>query len=166
MQSHRESHCFANLFKYIIFKNPFEQRYPAWVDNVASRSHRLVNENPNTRHEIPPQELLVRETPMGSLPLVLVAHQNQMVRPATKDTMHLDCKRQKSQARTEMETPFLLGSFQYWGVLCRMSAEKSQLGTLWVIIVPTRQYASMCMQYNLLTESEAHTKGEHRCRTL
>lgn len=58
----------------------------------APRSHRLVNESPNTRHEIPPQELLVRETPVGSLPSFLFAHQNQMVRSATEDTTHLDCK--------------------------------------------------------------------------
>lgn len=34
-----------------------------WVDSVSPRTHRLLNENCNTRHEIPPYKLLVREVP-------------------------------------------------------------------------------------------------------
>lgn len=34
-----------------------------WVDSVSPRTHGLLNENCNTRHEIPPYKLLVREVP-------------------------------------------------------------------------------------------------------
>lgn len=40
----------------------YEQKYPSWINNVALRTYRILNESLSSNHEIPHCEFLVRKT--------------------------------------------------------------------------------------------------------
>lgn len=40
----------------------YEQKYLSWIDNVALRTYRILNESLSSSHEIPHCEFLVRKT--------------------------------------------------------------------------------------------------------
>lgn len=49
-------------FSLYIFKRELKQKYPVWVDNVASRKYWLISENLIARYRILPYVLFIRDT--------------------------------------------------------------------------------------------------------
>lgn len=63
------------------FKRGVKQKYSAWVDNDALRSHELLNKNLSFRSRISPYKFLVRKgleapKPHRLLEFLLVTHQH------------------------------------------------------------------------------------------
>lgn len=49
-------------FSLYIFKKELKQKYPVWIDNVASRKYWLISENLIARYRILPYVLFIRDT--------------------------------------------------------------------------------------------------------